>query len=67
MRGSAEHEKRNVMPAHPETAARLKDRLVKWAGELQPAGLREGKLRPPEIEWFSHYKVGQDLAAPPSR
>ena len=55
---SADHENRNMMPAHPKIAAHLKERLAAWAGELKPAGLRDAPLRPSETQWFSHFNIG---------
>jgi uncharacterized sulfatase len=51
---SPDGERKNVLAAHPDTAKGLRDRLVKWCGELQPPGLpANGVAR--ERRWYEQY------------
>jgi arylsulfatase A-like enzyme len=53
------HERKNVLPAHAETAAQMKKRLVAWAGELKTPGLPAGPIRGGETKWYEYHPVGQ--------
>ena len=52
-------ESKNVLAAHVDIAARLKERLAGWAQEMKPSGLLHGPIQPGEVEWYSGHEIGQ--------
>ncbi|MBN1443573.1 MAG: sulfatase-like hydrolase/transferase, partial [Planctomycetes bacterium] len=59
-------EKHNLLAAHPDIAQRLKTKLARWAGELDPPGLATQKMAAVWERYFDHYLDGKPIAAPSS-
>jgi arylsulfatase A-like enzyme len=47
-----EQENKDLLAAHPDIAAQLRDKLAGWTRELQPPGMPNGSMTRVEIEWF---------------
>lgn len=53
-------EKHDVLAANPEVAQRLRERLEKWAGGLQPPGIRRDGMSEVWERYFDFYLEGKE-------
>ncbi|MCM2374748.1 sulfatase-like hydrolase/transferase [Rhodopirellula sp. ICT_H3.1] len=58
-------EQNNLLDQHPEIADRLRERLSRWASQLDPPGLAYGAMSAPANDYFDFYLEGKP--APPLR
>jgi uncharacterized sulfatase len=59
-------EKRNLAAAHPEIAARLREKLKAWSADLEPPGMSLGPMAAVWNDYFDFYLEGKPVAAKPS-
>ncbi|MEM9187455.1 MAG: sulfatase-like hydrolase/transferase, partial [Planctomycetota bacterium] len=64
---SPEHELRNLIEEHPETAQRLRAALGTWTADLRPAGIPQQPLNDQEARWYRHYFGAATPDAPTAR
>ncbi len=57
-------ETRSVLKEHPDIAQRLKTKLAKWAGDLQPPGLETKTMATTWDRYFDHYLDGKRIPKP---
>ena len=50
-----EHEKRNLIEAHPDIAKRLRGEVAAWSNQMQPPGLPDRALNGQEGPWYEQY------------
>jgi len=50
-----EHEKRNLIDAHPDMAKRLRAELAAWSKQMKPPGLPDRALNVQEAPWYEQY------------
>ncbi len=62
--GDDREEKHNLVPQHPEIAARLRTRLKDWSDELDPPGLALQPMAKAWTDYFNFYLDGKPVEPP---